>query len=248
LKKESRPAETGNKLSSLISTLAFKHIATLLFLTASSTFGLLQKLDNFKSTGSLTNFLFSSPILDLLGQRSNPMTTPNQNVFVYGTLMYPQVLHALLNRVPSKSKAAIHGYKRYKIKGQVFPGVIPATPECKVEGVLLKELTPEDMVVFDEFEGEEYYKLPIQPQLISEENGNEIASTTAPAPVIDASVYIWQDSLRDLLYGEWDPEAFAKTHLESYVEMCTAFAEELKEQQKERPKNRPLGFGSCQSS
>jgi gamma-glutamylcyclotransferase (GGCT)/AIG2-like uncharacterized protein YtfP len=155
-----------------------------------------------------------------------------QNVFVYGTLMYPQVLHALLNRVPSNSKAVIHGFQRFNIKGQVFPGVIASTADSKVEGVLLRELTPEDMVVFDEFEGDEYYKLPVQPQLL-EQGGDAVA----------ASVYIWQDSLRSYLYGEWDPEAFAETHLESYVKMCTAFAEELKEQQL-KPKNRPLGFGS----
>ena len=174
-----------------------------------------------------------------------------QNVFVYGTLMYPQVLHVLLNRVPSNSKAVICGYKRYNIKGQVFPGVSPVSSlESKVEGVLLRELTPEDMIIFDEFEGDEYYKLPVHAQLL--ENGSEnvsesaaIATATATTTV-PASVYIWQDSLKGLLYGEWDPEAFATTHLESYVKMCEAFAEELKEQQKEKPKNRPLGFASAE--
>lgn len=151
--------------------------------------------------------------------------------------MYPQVLHAILNRVPSSCKASIHGFKRYNIKGQVFPAIIKASPECKVQGLLIQELTPEDMVVFDEYEGEEYYKISVQPQLILED-GNE---TTATLPV---TAYIWQDSLIDLLYGEWDPDTFEKTHLESYVEMCTEFAEELKEELKEKPINRPLGFGS----
>lgn len=155
--------------------------------------------------------------------------------------MYPQVLYALLKRVPSRCKASIHGFKRYNIKGQVFPGVIKASPECKVEGVLLRELTPEDMIIFDEFEGDEYYKITVQPQLILED-GNETPTTTPASTTVSA--YVWQDSLRDLLYGEWDPDAFAKTHLESYVKMCTEFAEELKEQLHEKPKNRPLGFGS----
>lgn len=160
--------------------------------------------------------------------------------------MYPQVLQALLNRVPSSCKACIHGFKRYNIKGQLFPAVIKASPDCKVEGVLLRELTPEDMIVFDEFEGDEYYKLPVQPQVMLED-GNESSGTTAAATAaatVFASVYIWQDSLRGLLYGVWDPEYFAKTHLEAYVKMCIAFAEELKEEQKEKPMNRPLGFGS----
>ena len=158
----------------------------------------------------------------------------SQNVFVYGTLMYPDVLKVLLNRVPTNSTAAIHGFRRYSIKGQVFPGVIQSTPESQVQGVLLKGLTPEDMVVFDEFEGDEYRKVAVTPQLPD-------GSTE------EASVYIWQDSLRSYLYGEWDPEAFAATHLESYAEMCQRFIDELREQQG-KPQSRPLGFGGTSSS
>jgi len=49
-----------------------------------------------------------------------------QTVFVYGTLMYPQVLQALINRVPTNAKAVVNGFSRHSIRGQVFPGVIPA--------------------------------------------------------------------------------------------------------------------------
>lgn len=55
-----------------------------------------------------------------------------ENVFVYGTLMYPQVLQTLLNRVPRNEKAVINGYRRFAINGQVFPGTIPSTPDCSV--------------------------------------------------------------------------------------------------------------------
>ena len=98
-----------------------------------------------------------------------------------------------------------------------------------MEGLLLHEITPDEMVVFDEFEGEEYYKLEITPQLIG-------TDTTLPA-----SVYISADMMRPLLYGSWDPEEFAKTHLESYVVMCKEFITELREEQG-RPQTRPLGF------
>ena len=93
------------------------------------------------------------------------------------------------------------------------------------------------MVILDEFEGDEYYKFPVQPQILD----GPASGTTA-----EASVYIWQDSLRPLLYGKWDPEVFRETHLESYVEMCEKFAEELKELQV-KPTSRPLGFGAEES-
>ena len=85
------------------------------------------------------------------------------------------------------------------------------------------------MAIFDEFEGDEYFKVSVRPTLL--ENDDDAG---------EASVYIWQHSLRNLLYGEWDPVAFAETHLPSYVEMCEQFVQEFREQQK--PSNRPLGF------
>jgi hypothetical protein len=41
------------------------------------------------------------------------------SAFVYGTLMFPEVLQALINRVPRMEPAAIQGFQRYRIKGQV---------------------------------------------------------------------------------------------------------------------------------
>lgn len=110
----------------------------------------------------------------------------------------------------------------------------PSASASQVQGVLLYELTPEEMVVFDEFEGDEYYKEAVQPQILD-------ASGVATGNSAQASVYLWQRSLRHLLIGDWDPELFEKTKLESYVGMCTSFIEELREQQG-RPQNRPLGF------
>lgn len=49
--------------------------------------------------------------------------------------------------------------------------------------------------VLDEFEGDEYYKQPVTAEL-------------AGGGSTDTIVYLWQDSLRPLLYGEWDPEQF----------------------------------------
>lgn len=42
--------------------------------------------------------------------------------FVYGTLQYPQVLQALISRVPRMEPAVIRGYQRHSIRGQVGQG------------------------------------------------------------------------------------------------------------------------------
>lgn len=56
------------------------------------------------------------------------------SAFVYGTLMYPQVLQALISRVPRMEPAVIHGYRRHCIRGQVRgeagPSGCPGARRC----------------------------------------------------------------------------------------------------------------------
>ena len=52
--------------------------------------------------------------------------------FVYGTLMFPGVLHALCKRQPATQKATISGYRRYRIRDQVFPGTVQADADSQV--------------------------------------------------------------------------------------------------------------------
>lgn len=79
---------------------------------------------------------------------------------------------------------------------------------------MLFDLTPQELHVFDEFEGEEYYKARVQPAL-------------AGGSSVEADIYLWQDRLRPLCYGSWSEEEFRERHLASYTEMCGTFAAEL---------------------
>lgn len=54
--------------------------------------------------------------------------------FVYGTLMAEEVLKLLIKRVPANKPATLAGYSRHRVKGQVFPAIIPATPQDSVKG------------------------------------------------------------------------------------------------------------------
>jgi hypothetical protein len=56
------------------------------------------------------------------------------NAFVYGTLMAPEVLKALINRVPPMKPAVIKGFRRYRVKGQVFPAIVPDLADSQVDG------------------------------------------------------------------------------------------------------------------
>ncbi|KAL4432856.1 hypothetical protein ABPG77_008182 [Micractinium sp. CCAP 211/92] len=136
--------------------------------------------------------------------------------FVYGTLMYPEVLTALIQRVPRMEPAVIHGFQRYRIRGQVFPGTIRSTaPGAQVQGLVLFDLQPNELEVLDEFEGEEYFKEGVEARLL--QSGTALHTT----------VYLWQDRLRPLLFGEWDPQEFREERLGSYVKMCRGFAADI---------------------
>jgi hypothetical protein len=71
--------------------------------------------------------------------------------------------------------------------------------------------------MFDEFEGDEYFKDRVQAELDS-------------GGTCDAVVYLWQDSLHSYLCGEWDPQTFSDVELPRYVAMCERFAADVRQQ------------------
>ena len=92
---------------------------------------------------------------------------------------------------------------------------------------MLFELTPEELYVFDEFEGEEYYKAGVQPELL-EGAGAAAGDSAGAAGRVEADAYLWQDALRPaLLPSAWDPEGFRQQHLARYTVMCQKFAASL---------------------
>ena len=66
---------------------------------------------------------------------------------MYGTLMADEVLKLLIKRVPRSSQATLHGYSRHRVKGQVFPAIVPSSATAKVDGkvrLLLRTLPLHD--------------------------------------------------------------------------------------------------------
>lgn len=49
----------------------------------------------------------------------------SSSALVYGTLMAPEVLKVLIKRVPPMRPATLRGYMRCRIKGEVFPAIVP---------------------------------------------------------------------------------------------------------------------------
>mmetsp|Transcript_21917 Transcript_21917/g.47842 ORF Transcript_21917/g.47842 Transcript_21917/m.47842 type:complete len:145 (+) Transcript_21917:31-465(+) len=124
--------------------------------------------------------------------------------FVYGTLMAPEVVKRLINRVPTFKPATLKGFVRYKVKDQVYPAIVPSA-ESAVQGKVITNLSAEELKVLDAYEADEYYRQTVKPVL---EDGTEVT----------ADVYIWKDKYRPLLVLEdWDYDVWRADHLKDWV-------------------------------
>ncbi|MEM9025462.1 MAG: gamma-glutamylcyclotransferase family protein [Verrucomicrobiota bacterium] len=120
-----------------------------------------------------------------------------EHLFVYGTLMEPEVLRRLLGHVLEMRPAVIRGYRRFRVRNAVYPGIVAASPESSTTGKILSGLLESDWKTLDAFEGDEYERLLVETSLESGET-------------IPAATYVFRDpaNLTDEL---WDRKATLKS-------------------------------------
>ncbi|MDX1548434.1 MAG: gamma-glutamylcyclotransferase family protein [Rhodothermales bacterium] len=126
------------------------------------------------------------------------------NLFVYGTLLFPEVMEAVTGRRLDAEDAVLTGYHRLAVRHRVYPG-LTETPGATVAGRLYRGLTPALMSRLDRFEGPLYERrrLPVQ---------------RADLGFTEAFVYVVRPEHRDALDDrEWDPAHFAEHHLPAYL-------------------------------
>jgi gamma-glutamylcyclotransferase (GGCT)/AIG2-like uncharacterized protein YtfP len=82
------------------------------------------------------------------------------NLFAYGTLMWTDVLEAVMGRRLEGEKRVLAGYKCLCVKGQHYPAILQSL-EDSVEGVLYANLTADEFQSLDAFEGEEYERIEV---------------------------------------------------------------------------------------
>lgn len=125
------------------------------------------------------------------------------SLFTYGTLLFPEVLHALLGREPQSKSASVGGWRVAALKNRTYPGLVAAPGEI-THGRLLTELNGHEWRLLDNFEDCRYELRQIT--LIGGQS---------------SLAYIWVDDA-ETCSKTWDPQAFASTHLAAYVERCAA--------------------------
>ncbi|XP_057738785.1 AIG2-like protein D [Arachis stenosperma] len=148
---------------------------------------------------------------------TNSVVRARHDVFVYGSLLADEVVRVLLNRVPSSTPATLHGYHRFKIKGRVYPAILPVENK-KVTGRVLHEITGVELDILDEFEDVEYNRSDAEVVLMD------------TSEKLQVHTYVWSDRNDPNLYGEWDFEEWKQVHMNDFVKMTDAFMRESEQE------------------
>jgi gamma-glutamylcyclotransferase (GGCT)/AIG2-like uncharacterized protein YtfP len=126
-------------------------------------------------------------------------------LFVYGTLLFPDVLHILIGRDPARTPATVPGWRVATIPGRIYPTLIP-DPAATARGHLLTDLTDAEWQILDAFEADEYHFTRLHPA----GTHPHAWAYTAPDPDVIPPT-------------PWNPDTFAAVHLPAYLDRCAAW-------------------------
>ena len=137
------------------------------------------------------------------GDRPAALIAERGNLFVYGTLQFPEVLGVLLGRIPQISAAALVGWRAAALARRTYPGLTPAA--TTVRGMLLTGLTDDEVVLLDEYESGPY-------------DLRKLTLTDGRY----AWAYVWTDA-SSVLAADWSAARFAADQLPAFVVQCHAW-------------------------
>jgi gamma-glutamylcyclotransferase (GGCT)/AIG2-like uncharacterized protein YtfP len=135
------------------------------------------------------------------------LTAAPEALFAYGTLQYPQVLHALIGRMPAHTPASAGGWRAAALPGRDYPGLVPDAGTAT--GLVITGLTGEEWRVLDAFE-DEWYDL----RELTLTNGTKAWSYTCPPGY-------------QVCEPDWNAADFARTRLTGFVAGSTAWRRTL---------------------
>ncbi len=138
-----------------------------------------------------------------------------QNIFVYGSLMFPEVVKGLTGKQIEMKDAILKGYKRYKIydtNGEVrnYPAIRKTEGEF-VQGKILLDVDEDSLKVLDYFEDVGYKRI------------KEMVSINSN--MIKVEVYVWpeeSDKSKIELVGELK-ESWGSAEIEEFEEKHLAY-------------------------
>jgi len=132
---------------------------------------------------------------------------PPTPLFVYGTLIFGEVIDRVIGRRPlDVRRAAAPSWSARVIPGATYPGLVPDQLSA-AGGLLLGDLSAAELAALDEYEGAEYVRAPIE---VVDDRGKVVAAQTY---LVDPA-----------LVGDevWTSRWFFDEHLEAFLAMLDA--------------------------
>ncbi|MEX5634129.1 gamma-glutamylcyclotransferase family protein [Parafrankia sp. FMc2] len=137
--------------------------------------------------------------------RLDPASADPAPLFVYGSLLFPDVLRALIDRDPHRVPVTVTGWQVIALPERIYPGLI-REQAATATGHLFDDLTEAEWNTLDAFEADIYTLSRIG---LDHDRHAWAYACAEPAKFLPAQ--------------PWSPDEFARDHLPSYVERCTAW-------------------------
>ncbi len=130
-------------------------------------------------------------------------------IFAYGTLLFDDVMEAVVGRRFEGVPARLHGYERRRVQARSYPAIVGAEEKI-TQGIVFSGLDEETLARLDVFEGSSYVR-----EWVTLETG------------AGAWAYVVAPGKEHLLSQQpWDPDDFLLEHGEAFLESCKRFREE----------------------
>lgn len=136
------------------------------------------------------------------------------SLFVYGTLMSPEVFQLVTGKHKTGSPSHAIGYQAYWVKGGDFPGMINSE-SSRTEGIIYHGLNDLEISRLDQYE-DDFYK-------------REIIQVYDPQTETwsDAWTYLVPSLNKNVLTNKvWDFEEFQKGYLSNYLKSLKRWLDE----------------------
>jgi gamma-glutamylcyclotransferase (GGCT)/AIG2-like uncharacterized protein YtfP len=129
----------------------------------------------------------------------------SRHLFVYGTLMAPEIIQRVAGLAPASEPARLPGYQCFAITGEVFPAIL-RRDTGEVRGLLYRNLSAPVLATLDDYEGDWYSRETVWVET-QEGQGMCMALTFVVKP----------EHRHRLASEDWNFEEFRRLHLSRYL-------------------------------
>lgn len=129
-------------------------------------------------------------------------------LFVYGTLLFDDVVNTLIGRIPYYHYATVPGWRVVRLPQRVYPGLIPG--QGKTNGKVFTDLTDAEWNTLDAFEDPAY----------------TLAAVRILPLETDAFTYTWRGEHID---QPWSIVDFGRDQLAEYLDRCHSWRQRYEE-------------------